>query len=350
MGRVVIPSEKEIQFYLERCRVLAMKAIGKVSPNPMVGAVLVHNEYSIGEGYHEYYGGPHAEVNCLASVAPIHQAAISESVLYVSLEPCNHYGKTPPCTEAIIKAGISVVVIGCTDTHALVAGNGINRLRESGVTVLESSSPAIERWMNRRFFTLHEKKRPYVILKWAQSTDGYMGYAGEQTPLTGKAANTLVHQWRSEEDAIWVGYRTALIDNPELTVRHVEGRNPIRMVYDRDGTLPNHLHLFQSDAVTRYYHSSHRAQGIHVSMETWLEDILLDAAKNGISSVLVEGGPALLSALITRGLWDEARVITVDKLLHHGNVAPKLSVQPTQEMNLGTDRLQHYFRLGQYQF
>ncbi|HNF72814.1 MAG TPA: bifunctional diaminohydroxyphosphoribosylaminopyrimidine deaminase/5-amino-6-(5-phosphoribosylamino)uracil reductase RibD, partial [Chitinophagaceae bacterium] len=233
-------------YFMQQCLELAGKGLAQVAPNPMVGAVLVYQNQIIGKGYHQQYGQAHAEVHCLNSVLPEHRNYIPDSTLYVSLEPCSHFGKTPPCCHRILEEGIRKVVIATQDPNPEVHGRGVSLLREQGVEVIEGICSEQARFLNRRFFTFHEKQRPYLVLKWAESVEGYIGKKGERIQLSGEETHRTVHRWRSEEQAIWVGYETARNDNPQLNVRLAEGKHPLRLVFDRDLSLPSSLHLFQT--------------------------------------------------------------------------------------------------------
>ncbi len=298
----------------------------------MVGAVLVHNYTIIGEGYHCFYGGPHAEVECISSVKHEHKHLISESVLYVSLEPCSHFGKTPPCADLIILHQIKKVVIGCADPFAKKAGKGIEKLRAAGVEVImsELEEDAIE--VNKRFFTFHTKGRPYIILKWAQSGDGKIA-ADDREPLKISNAFTdrLVHRWRSEEQAILVGTSTALADDPQLTTRLWPGNNPVRIVLDRFLRLPASLRLFDKTDPTivlnKYKNEDEKnLRYFKLSEDGSAVSSILQALHSlSIQSVLVEGGASLLQSFINENLWDEARVITNQGItIGDGLAAPQL--------------------------
>jgi diaminohydroxyphosphoribosylaminopyrimidine deaminase/5-amino-6-(5-phosphoribosylamino)uracil reductase len=323
---------------MERCLQLARLGAGRVAPNPMVGAVLVHEGSIIGEGYHRQYGGPHAEVECIDSVAPSNASLISRSTLYVSLEPCAHFGKTPPCADLIIRYRIPKVVIGCADPFAEVAGRGTARLREAGIEVVEGVLQDECRQLNRRFFYFHEQKRPYVVLKWAQTADGIIGKRESRLFITEAAANRVVHRWRSEEMAILVGTGTALADDPELTVRHWPGKNPLRLVIDKTLSIPPGYKLLNGKGTTIVFNQLRHTidqgtaslqPGVHyyqLTKEKPLLPQLLEALHNlGITSVLVEGGAGLLTSFIEEGCWNEARVIT-NQGLHAGEgiSAPQL--------------------------
>lgn len=336
--------------FMQRCLDLALSGRMRCRPNPMVGAVLVHKGRIIGEGYHEVYGGPHAEVNCLGSAASEDRALIPQSTLYVSLEPCCHHGKTPPCTDLIIASGIRQVVVGCRDLAAHVNGQGIARLRAAGVDVHESALSQACRHLNRRFFTLQVKQRPYIILKWAESADGFIAPSLTRHALSNAYTNVLVHRWRSEESAIWVGYRTALTDAPALTVRLTEGPNPCRLVYDRDADLPPTLPLFNDEARTLWFnHRQSSQQGllqqIMVSDTDPYGTILKELYQRGLDSVLVEGGAGLHAALIRQQLWDEIRLIRTPHVLGEGIPSAALPAEALLNRTepSDTDRIDYYF-------
>jgi len=314
--------------YMQRCLQLAAKGAGSVAPNPMVGAVLVYEGRIIGEGYHQQYGGPHAELNCITHVLEAEKQFLQHSTMYVSLEPCAHFGKTPPCADLIVENKISHVVIGCRDSFAEVDGKGIEKLRAAGIKVevgiLESE--CIE--LNKRFFTFHEQLRPYIILKWAQTSDGFIAAAGSaRTFISTEVSNRLVHKWRSEEAAILVGTNTALQDNPSLTTRLWPGNNPLRLVIDKDLQLPASLKLFDGSAKTIVFNYKEQSGGgnlIYQQLnrdEDVLQQILSSLYRQQIQSLIVEGGSKLLQSFIDAGLWDEARVITNTGMMLSAGVA-----------------------------
>ena len=310
-----------------RCFDLALRAGNAAAPNPLVGAVLVYAGKMIGQGYHRQFGAAHAEVDALESVLPENRSLIPESTLYVSLEPCSHYGKTPPCSERIISEGLRQVVVGTVDAASHVNGAGIRRLREKGIEVI---CPVMEtecRELNKRFFTLQQKKRPFVILKWAQTLDGFIGPKDRPMRLSDPLTDRLVHRWRAEEAAIWVGYRTALTDHPNLTNRYWPAQHPVRIVFDRDRSLDRSMPLFNHQAPTLAYHSFPDAEAdLYVSPDNYIPEILHDLGLRGIDSVLVEGGTALIRALIEQDLWDEIRVITCPLHLGDGVAACPLPI------------------------
>lgn len=297
--------------YIARCLQLARLGEYYVAPNPMVGAVLVsnHDNRILAEGWHEQYGGPHAEPNCLHNAEQNHPEGIDyqQCTLYVNLEPCSHYGKTPPCAERIIQQGIGRVVIGTLDPNPLVAGRGVKMMREAGIEVVVGVLEEECRTLNKRFFCLHEQHRPYVILKWAQTADGYIDIvrdAGEPLTISTPLTKQLVHQQRAENMAIMVGTKTVLLDNPRLLTTRWSGRNPIRITLDRHGRLTPDYRIFSEDAPTIVYRDN-----------TDWHFILQDLAQRNIHSVLVEGGTTLLNAVIASGVYDEVHIEVSDQTL-----------------------------------
>ncbi|WP_037351484.1 bifunctional diaminohydroxyphosphoribosylaminopyrimidine deaminase/5-amino-6-(5-phosphoribosylamino)uracil reductase RibD [Sediminibacterium salmoneum] len=308
---MLIPHQK----FMQRCLDLALKGVGNVAPNPMVGAVLVYKDKIIGEGYHEIYGQAHAEVNCINSVAEAEQHLISDSTLYVSLEPCSHFGKTPPCTNLILANKIPRVVIGSMDPFKEVNGKGIAMLRQNGVEVI---GPVLEdeaNWLNRRFILFHKKKRPNIILKWAESADGWIGRKDAEISISNSFTQKLVHRWRMEEAAILVGTQTALTDNPRLDNRYFPGPSPIRMVIDRKGTLLKQSNLLSDGKPTIVFNEKVSKQEGAVQYvqlpqaNSWVDAILDFAYQQQIQSILVEGGASLLQSFLDADCWDEIRVI-----------------------------------------
>lgn len=298
--------------YMRRCLQLAALGLGKVQPNPMVGAVIVYHDKIIGEGYHHQYGQAHAEVNALASVKD--KSLLKESTIYVSLEPCSHYGKTPPCADAIIRHGIPKVVIGTKDYHDKVNGGGIQKLLDAGIEVVQNVCEAECYEINKRFFTYYQKKRPYIILKWAQTADGFMDVDRSDDAvnhdywITNEALKVIVHKWRSEEDAILVGYNTMLNDRPKLTTRLYPGKNPQRFVMQLGDEQISELPYTP------------------VSMD--VQECLQTMYERRIQSVIVEGGRKTLQQFIDADLWDEARVLVGNQTWGNGVKAPVLSQQP----------------------
>lgn len=305
--------------YMRRCLELAERGRGKVSPNPMVGCVIVHEDKVIGEGWHKEYGGPHAEVDAIASVKD--PLMLKRSTLYVNLEPCSHYGKTPPCADLIMEHKIPYVVIGCLDPNPKVGGMGIRKLASAGIDVKLGVLESESRKLNHRFIFFHEHKRPYIILKWAETADGYIGAKGKRTPISGLEAIKLVHHWRSEEAGIWVGTNTAIIDDPELTVREVEGRSPLRISMDRQNRFPSDLKLINGKVPALIFTQGNpsklpNVEYVQLSPEKWDLKHMLDVLYNkGIISVLVEGGPGLHRSFLESGVWDEVRIIRSSRRL-----------------------------------
>jgi diaminohydroxyphosphoribosylaminopyrimidine deaminase/5-amino-6-(5-phosphoribosylamino)uracil reductase len=323
---------------MHRCLELASFGSGHVSPNPMVGAVLVHNGRIIGEGYHQQYGHAHAEVNCINSVRQEDLELISKSTLYVTLEPCAHFGKTPPCADLIIKHKIPKCVIGCRDPFREVDGKGIEKLRKAGIDVELGILEAESKELNKRFFTFHTKQRPYIILKWAQTADGFIAASlnppdggtyrdldqskifNNRLLISNEYSNRLVHKWRSAEAAILVGTNTALLDNPALTTRLWAGPSPIRLVLDMNLRLPSSLRIFNEEARTIIFNSAKNEEKenllyYQLKKEDNIIHQMMDALyKLNIQSILVEGGAKLLQSFIDEGLWDEARIINNNRL------------------------------------
>jgi diaminohydroxyphosphoribosylaminopyrimidine deaminase/5-amino-6-(5-phosphoribosylamino)uracil reductase len=316
--------------YMRRCIQLAKLGTGNVAPNPVVGAVLVYENKIIGEGYHEKFGEAHAEVNCINSVDEKDKLLLGQSTIYVSLEPCAHHGKTPPCSDFIIQKGIRKVVVGCEDIYKEVAGKGIEKLRNAGVEVVTGILEKECRDLNKRFFTFHQKKRPYIILKWAETANGKIGSARERIFISNDYTNRIVHKWRSEEAAILVGTNTALKDNPFLTTRLWKGNNPVRIVVDKELKLPFDLKIFDQEAPTIIFNclkasSENHLRFIRLDVKNFLKEMLDYLFENDIQSVLVEGGAKTLQSFIDAGLWDEARIITNEQMIiEEGIAAPEM--------------------------
>ena len=320
------------EIYMQRCLQLARAGEGAVAPNPMVGAVLVHEERIIGEGYHRKYGEAHAEVNCLDSVRDEDKGLISLSTLYVSLEPCSHFGKTPPCSDLIIVNGIKKVVVGCRDPFVKVNGKGIEKLKKAGIEVVVGVCEDQCRDINKAFFTFHTKHRPFITLKWAQSADGFIaGEHGKRVKISNEQTDRLMHKLRATHSAIVVGTNTALFDDPELTTRFWTGRNPLRYVLDMNLRLPASLKLFNGDHLTIVFNKTREEAHVNLAYQRidaaqgTAEQMILRWEQHGIQSVLVEGGAQLLQTFIDKGLWDEAVVVRNEKLcLGKGIAAPTL--------------------------
>lgn len=314
---------------MQRCIDLALKGAGQVSPNPMVGALLVYNNRIIGEGWHKQYGQAHAEVNCIASVSDHDHELVSKSTLYVSLEPCAHYGKTPPCADLIIQNNIPEVIIGCTDSYKEVSGKGIQKLKAAGVAVTSGILEKECRWLNRRFFTRQEFHRPYIILKWAESDGAFIApEKGKRFMLSNIFSQKMVQKMRSEEDAILVGYNTALQDNPQLNNRYGSGKQPLRIVIDQELKLPHELRLFdqsQRTIIFNYLKSGEEDNilWMQLNRDRSLAQQVIEQLKD-INSIIIEGGSKTLQAFIDEDLWDEALVFRTPHILLKGTKAPQL--------------------------
>jgi len=335
---------------MQRCIDISKNGLRNAMPNPSVGAVIVHNGKIIGEGYTSPYGGNHAEVNAIKSVND--KSLLHQSTIYVSLEPCSHIGKTPPCVELIAKHKLKTVVIGCIDPNSLVSGHGIQKLEDIGCEVITGVLEKECKESNKRFFTFQEKKRPYVILKWAQSADTFIDKTRisseiPSTKITSQTANTLVHKWRSEEMAIMVGTNTVVLDNPTLTVRYLNGKNPIRVVIDREYKLPKSSNIFCSSSPTICYTSSNsqkenNIEWVRINFKNTLEEILKDLHQRNILSLFVEGGRQVLQSFIDSDLWDESRVFTSDLEIRSGVKAPEINKTPITIQQIGVDKLALY--------
>lgn len=334
---------------MRRALELAESGRGYVSPNPMVGCVIVHGDHIIGEGFHEIYGGPHAEVNAINDVK--NPELLSESTAYVSLEPCTHWGKTPPCANLLVEKGLKKVVIGSLDSNPLVGGKGVKTLRNAGIEVVTGVLEKEVRVQNRRFFIQIEKKRPYVILKWAQSKDGFVARSDYSSKwISNPRSRQFGHKWRAEEDAILVGKNTAKYDNPSLTVRDWTGKNPLRLVIDPNLELPENLNLFDQIVPTICFNTvkSERTDNLEfVKLEPGFElkEVLEDLNYRKIQSLIVEGGSFVLNKFIEEGLWDEARVFTGPTKFGEGISAPMLNLIPAETLSIQEDTLRIYYHV-----
>ena len=339
------------EIYMRRCLELAALGMGNVSPNPMVGAVVVYQGKIIGEGYHQQYGKAHAEVNAIIRVMETYAdyaEILRQSTIYVSLEPCAHYGKTPPCADLIIKHRIPTVIIGCRDPFDQVDGKGIEKLQEAGIDVVTGVLEEDCKWLNRRFFTRVQKHRPYIILKWAQTADGFFAPAdGTQFWITGIESRKLVHQWRGEEDSVLVGKNTAAIDNPQLNVRYGEGKNPKRVVIDRKLELNPALNIFDQSVETLIFNERKTdvdGKNKYIALEDFdrfvPQYILYQLYLQDMQSLIIEGGANTLTQFIEAGLWDEARIFTSKESLTEGIKAPKIEGNTATEYLSGKDSLQ----------
>ncbi|MFM7310011.1 MAG: bifunctional diaminohydroxyphosphoribosylaminopyrimidine deaminase/5-amino-6-(5-phosphoribosylamino)uracil reductase RibD, partial [Flavobacteriales bacterium] len=332
--------------YMLRCIELAAAGRGWVHPNPLVGSVIVNQGSIIGEGYHARYGGPHAEVAAIQTVRD--KSALKDATLYVNLEPCSHYGKTPPCADLIIQSGLKRVVVGMCDPYHEVSGRGIQRLRDAGIEVVVDVLRAECEALNERFIRFHAMQRPTIILKWAQTSDGFMdvdrtkGRLGS-VAISGEETRRLVHLWRAQEHAILIGARTAIHDRPSLTVRAVQGRNPIRLVLDAALQVLPEGPLFDDAAPTYVLCDNVDSQQLH-SFAKRIEHISTDirlllpwAYEQGIQSIFVEGGASILQQLIHANCWDEARIITAPVMWGSGLKAPEIQGEVQDEFSSGVD-------------
>lgn len=325
---------EEDKKYMSRCLDLAMQAAGSTYPNPLVGSVIVARGSIIGEGYHKAAGTNHAEVNAIGNVTE--RSLIKEATLYVNMEPCSHYGKTPPCADFIIANGIREVVVGTIDTSSKVSGRGIDRLVKAGVKVTTGVLEAECRWINRRFFTYNEKRRPYIILKWAESADGYLDIDTSARDgrgsnwITGLEERTLVHRWRTQEQAILAGGNTIRVDNPQLNARLCQGRDPLRIILSKSGNVSADSALFKGEGKTLLF-----TENREVNIPR-CEVVILDPCRNSgeqimdylfdaeIQSIIIEGGAATLNHFISLNLWDEARIFKGNKCFYKGIPAPTI--------------------------
>ena len=346
------------EIYINRCLELAKNGLGNTYPNPSVGCVIVHQGKIIGEGYTSKAGGPHAEVNAIHSVAD--KALLREATLYVTLEPCSHFGKTPPCANLIAEMQIPRVVIGTLDSNEQVKGRGVKKLLESGCDVVVGVLEEACRAANKRFFCFHENQRPYLILKWAESTDGFLAPDADQRDreqpqpvwLSSKTSRQLVHKWRSEEQAILVGTATAITDNPGLTTRDWYGSHPLRITIDKTGKIPGNHHLLNGEAATLIFTANKELLSTpvtHGPEYTYLDpdlpftsQVLHVLYERGLQSLIIEGGAATLNRFIEADLWDEARVFKSPVTLSRGIKAPELHLEPETKERSGDDLLLIY--------
>ncbi len=331
-------AQPEDSLYMNRCLELAGRAEGYTSPNPMVGAVVVHNGKIIGEGFHLRAGEPHAEVNAVNSVTD--KKLLTNSTLYVNLEPCSHYGRTPPCADLIISCGIPRVVVGTKDTSTKVAGRGIEKMRQAGVEVITGIEELKCRELNKRFFTWNERKRPYIILKWARSADGFIDFVRKDGDtagphwITGMAERVLVHRWRAAEDAILAGGATVRLDNPALDVRYWAGRNPVRIIVSRSGEIDRKAKIFTPTAEVLLFTRNPEVTfpGVKVIVMSDEEDTVAAVLRNlfdlGIQSLFVEGGSQIIKAFVASGIWDEARRFTGRERFGAGIADPFPDLEP----------------------
>lgn len=336
--------------YMQRCLDLAVKGLGNVAPNPLVGSLIVHNGEIISEGYHQKYGDAHAEVNAIKSVKNV--SLLPHSTLYVNLEPCSHHGKTPPCSNLIIESKIPRVVIGCIDTYSQVSGKGIQKLKDAGLEVEVGVLEKESKQLNKRFFTFHEKNRPYIILKWAESKDGFMepertdGQKGSIS-VSGEKAGILNHQWRHEEAGILIGKNTLTNDDPSLTVRNIKGNHPMRILLSNEQLISD-FQLLNDEFPTIHIGKSATTKipnkkAIQIDAHN-LKEVLHQIKKENISSIIVEGGQKILSAFIEQDLWDEIRTFTSkEKIFGSGLKSPQIPKKfKSISVDIGDDILQKF--------
>jgi diaminohydroxyphosphoribosylaminopyrimidine deaminase/5-amino-6-(5-phosphoribosylamino)uracil reductase len=334
---------------MQRAFDLAANGKLEVAPNPMVGAVIVYQDKVIAEGFHRQFGGAHAEIEALKQVKD--QSILSEATLYVTLEPCSHQGKTPPCSQAIIRSGIKKVVVANLDPNPLVSGRGIEALKTAGIEVLTEVEASRGEKLNRRFFTFHRKQRPYIILKWAQNRRGEMGtydeLPAEKRWFTSPESKQLVHQWRAEEQAILVGRRTVELDDPTLNCREVSGKDPIRLIIDSDLSLSDHVKVKSGQIPTTIFNRKsqevkNNVHYINLEFKDTVKEILDYCYEQQILSILVEGGSYTLQSFIDKNLWDEARIFTADNKFENPVIAPDIKRERVEILRLKEDLLEIY--------
>lgn len=331
------------EIFMQRALELATLGRGHVSPNPLVGCVIVHEGVIIGEGWHKKYGEAHAEVNAVRDV--VDKTLLPHSTVYVTLEPCSHFGKTPPCADMLIGEKVKKVVIANLDSNPLVAGKGIKKLQAAGIEVVSDVLSHAGRELNRRFFTFMERQRPYIILKWAETADGFVARENFDSKwISNELSRQWVHRWRTEEDAVLVGMRTAQHDNPRLNVRSWTGRDPIRIVIDRSLKLDPALHLFDGTQRTICYNTIKSEEKPNLSFvklpaDDFLQALVSDLYQRKVQSVIIEGGAQTLRLFIDQGLWDEARIFTAPATFGKGISAPHVNGKLTEQHQIQSDTL-----------
>ena len=342
------------EFYMKRCLELAALAIGNVSPNPMVGCVIVHNEKIVGEGYHQEFGKAHAEPNAIKSVFDQYgdegTELLKQAIAYVNLEPCAHFGKTPPCADLFVKHQLKKVVIGNRDPFSGVDGKGIEKLRNAGIEVISGVLEEECKYFNRRFFTRILQQRPYIILKWAETANGYFATNdGHQKWISGALAKRMAHQWRTEEDAILIGKQTAIIDNPQLTAREWPGKNPTRLVIDKNLDVPQNNHIFNDEAKTIIFNEikTDVIGNVHyIQMEDMhfylAQKIAFQLYLMDTQSVIVEGGANILKQFLEANIWDEARIFSSQGSWNNGIPSPVINGRLQEQIRVGSDQLSIY--------
>ena len=342
------------EVYMQRCMELASHGFGLTKTNPLVGSVIVHEGKIIGEGYHHEYGGPHAEVMAIRQVKD--KTLLKNSTIYINLEPCSHYGKTPPCSVLIQKHEIPRVVISNSDPFPSVSGRGISFLKNAGIDVTVGVLEEEGEFLNRRFLTFHRKKRPYIILKWAETLDGYIDISRQEGDpvgtnwITDEVSRTLVHKWRSEEAGLMVGTNTIIADNPKLNVRRWTGCSPLRITFDRNGRIPENAFIFDNSQDTLVFSTMHdkfsgKLNSIMIDHDTSLDVILSELYDQKIQSVMVEGGREIHEAFIKENLWDEARVFKGKMEFSQGVKAPRINNLPHEIVDFQGSELSVYYNL-----
>ena len=334
------------EIYMQRCLDLAQKASGKTYPNPLVGCVIVHNDQIIGEGFHEKAGENHAEINAINSVK--NPGLLKDSTIYVSLEPCAHFGKTPPCANKIVEIGFKKVVIGTLDSHHKVNGKGKQIIEEAGIEVVSGVLEKECQELNKRFFTYHQKQRPFIILKWAESSDQFLDKDFKPSQIGNPLTKQFVHQLRSQEHAILVGTQTALIDNPSLTTREIVGRNPVRILIDFDLKVPTHFNLYNDEAETIVFNSTKdeiegNLRFIKIEKKNLLENLMGKLYEQQIQSVIIEGGSFTLQQFIDQDFWDETIIVKNENLkLLNGTKAPKFNFKKFETKKFRDNTIEFY--------
>ena len=336
--------------YIKRCIELAQNGLGTTYPNPMVGSIIVYDNQIIGEGWHKKAGEPHAEVNAVRSVKD--KSLLSKATIYVSLEPCSHFGKTPPCSDLIIEHKIPHVVVGTVDPNEKVAGNGIKKLIAAGINVTVGVLEKECYELNKRFFTFHQKKRPYIILKWAESQDGFLSPEKQENPerkpiwITNPYSRQLVHKWRSEEQAILVGTQTVIDDNPKLNTRNWSGNNPVRVILDQHNRISKESFVFDDSVKTIVFTKSETGFSAENTTFTVIDfsssilpQILAVLHQNQIQSVIIEGGAQTLQSFIDQNIWDEARIFIGKAIFKNGTKAPLIQKENLTKINILSDQL-----------
>jgi diaminohydroxyphosphoribosylaminopyrimidine deaminase / 5-amino-6-(5-phosphoribosylamino)uracil reductase len=341
-------ADQKDSHYMLRAIELARLGQGSVSPNPVVGCVIVENDEIVGEGWHRKFGEAHAEVNAVDAVHD--KSRLKRSTVYVTLEPCSHFGKTPPCADMLIREGVKKVVVAVLDPNPLVAGKGMSKLKAAGIEIITDVLADEARTMNRRFLTFFEKQRPHIILKWAETSDGFIARENYDSKwISDEYSRQLVHKWRSEEDAILVGANTVRYDDPQLNVRQWTGRNPLRIVLDRQLRLSDEFAIFRDGQPTLVYNTlknslNHHVEFVQVTEHDFIHHVVEDLYKRKVHSILVEGGSQILQAFISAGLWDEARVFVSQARFENGIQAPNMQQHPDRIEDLQNDKLKLYTR------